>query len=113
MKKISAVIRPFRLEAVKNALVEIGVAGMTISEVRGFGRQRGMTTGQESQTGQPTEFLQKLRVEIVVADEKFDKALQMAIEAARTGAIGDGKIFISSVEQAIRIRTGESGPEVL
>ncbi len=115
LKKISAVIRPFKLEAVKTALVDSGVVGMTISEVRGFGRQRGWfaSDGQNKPSQQRTEFLQKLRVEIVVADDQLDKVLDTLMETARTGEIGDGKIFISPVETAIRIRTGETGPEVL
>ena len=112
MKKISAVIRPFKLEAVKTALVDSGVTGMTVSEVGGFGRQLGKLPSERS--SQPIDdFRQKLRVEIVVADERVEEVLERLMQTARTGEIGDGKMFITPVENAIRIRTGERGPEVL
>ncbi|MEL7082864.1 MAG: P-II family nitrogen regulator [Cyanobacteria bacterium P01_A01_bin.3] len=111
MKKISAMIRPFKLEAIKTALVDTGVAGMTISEVRGFGRQRGRLATVSSQPY--SDFLQKLRVEIVVDDHLVSKVVETLVTTARTGDIGDGKLFITPIETAIRIRTGERGPDVL
>ena len=117
LKKISALIRPFKLEDVKAALVDSGVAGMTISEVRGFGRQLGTIDPIEGSHSQGAQLhhalLQKLRLEIVVDDNLLETALAKLTEAARTGEIGDGKVFVTSVESAMRIRTGESGAEVL
>ncbi len=106
MKKIEAIIRPFKLEDVKVALVNSGIVGMTVSEVRGFGRQKGQV---ERYRGSEftVEFLQKLKIEIVVADENVETVLKAIGEAAKTGEIGDGKIFISPVESVVRIRTGE------
>ncbi len=106
MKKIEAIIRPFKLEDVKVALVNLGIVGMTVSEVRGFGRQKGQV---ERYRGSEftVEFLQKLKVEVVVADESVEGVLKAIAEAAKTGEIGDGKIFISSIESVVRIRTGE------
>ena len=106
MKKVEAIIRPFKLEDVKLALVTAGIVGMTVTEVRGFGRQKGQV---ERYRGSEftVEFLQKLKVEVVVADEKIDGVLKAIAEAAKTGEIGDGKIFISPVESVVRIRTGE------
>ena len=106
MKKIEAIIRPFKLEDVKIALVNLGIVGMTVSEVRGFGRQKGQV---ERYRGSEftVEFLQKLKVEVVVADENVDAVLKAIAEAAKTGEIGDGKIFISPVESVVRIRTGD------
>ena len=106
MKKIEAIIRPFKLEDVKIALVNSGIVGMTVSEVRGFGRQKGQV---ERYRGSEftVEFLQKLKVEIVVDDEKVESVIAAVAEAAKTGEIGDGKIFISSVDSVIRIRTGD------
>ena len=106
MKKIEAIIRPFKLEDVKTALVNIGIVGMTVSEVRGFGRQKGQV---ERYRGSEftVEFLQKLKIEVVVADESVEGVLKAIAEAAKTGEIGDGKIFISSIESVVRIRTGE------
>ena len=106
MKKIEAIIRPFKLEDVKVALVNSGIVGMTVSEVRGFGRQKGQV---ERYRGSEftVEFLQKLKVEIVVPDENVEIVLKSISEAAKTGEIGDGKIFISPVESVVRIRTGE------
>lgn len=106
MKKIEAIIRPFKLDEVKIALVNAGIVGMTVSEVRGFGRQKGKTERYRG-AEYTIEFLQKLRVEIIIEEEKVNKVVETIIAAARTGKIGDGKIFISSVEQVIRIRTGE------
>lgn len=106
MKKIEAIIRPFKLEDVKIALVNAGIVGMTVSEVRGFGRQKGQV---ERYRGSEftVEFLQKLKLEIVVDDERVATVVEAIQEAARTGEIGDGKIFISPVEAVIRIRTGD------
>ncbi len=106
MKKIEAIIRPFKLEDVKIALVNAGIVGMTVSEVRGFGRQKGQV---ERYRGSEftVEFLQKLKLEIVVDDERVSTVVQAIQDAARTGEIGDGKIFISTVDSVIRIRTGD------
>jgi len=108
MKKIEAIIKPFRLEDVKEALSAIGVEGMTVSEVKGFGRQKGHTEiyrGSEY----TVDFLPKVKLEIVLADGRVAEALQAIVKAARTGKIGDGKVFVSTVENAIRIRTEETG----
>ncbi len=106
MKKIEAIIRPFKLEDVKIALVNSGIVGMTVSEVRGFGRQKGQV---ERYRGSEftVEFLQKLKVEVVVEDEKVNSVIDAIAEAAKTGEIGDGKIFITSIDSVVRIRTGE------
>ncbi len=106
MKKIEAIIRPFKLEDVKVALVNAGIVGMTVNEVRGFGRQKGQV---ERYRGSEftVEFLQKLKIEVVVSEEKVETVIKAIAEAAKTGEIGDGKIFVSSVESVIRIRTGE------
>ncbi len=112
MKKIEAVIKPFRMEAVKEALAEIGVEGMTLSEVRGFGRQKGHTEiyrGREY----TVDFLPKVKLEIVLIDERAQRAVEVITRAAHTGKIGDGKVFVSEVEQVIRIRTDERGPEAV
>jgi nitrogen regulatory protein P-II 1 len=106
MKKIEAIIRPFKLDEVKIALVNAGIIGMTVSEVRGFGRQKGQTERYRG-SEYTVEFLQKLKVEIVVEDAQVDMVIDKIIAAARTGEIGDGKIFVSPVEQVVRIRTGE------
>ena len=108
MKKIEAIIKPFKLEEVKDALSEIGIEGMTVSEVKGFGRQKGHTEiyrGSEY----TVDFLPKIKLEVVIADARVDAALEAIVKAARTGKIGDGKIFVSSIEDAIRIRTEEKG----
>ncbi len=108
MKKIEAIIKPFKLEEVKDALHEVGIAGMTVSEVKGFGRQKGHTEiyrGSEY----TVDFLPKIKVELVVGDEKAIEATAAIIKAAKTGKIGDGKIFVSPVDEAIRIRTEEKG----
>ena len=112
MKKIEAIIRPFKLEDVKVALVNAGIIGMTVSEVRGFGRQRGQV---ERYRGSEftVEFLQKLKVEVVVDDEKVDSVINSITEAAKTGEIGDGKIFISPVNSVVRIRTGDLDKDAL
>lgn len=108
MKKVEAVIKPFKLEEVKDALHDVGIEGMTVSEVKGFGRQKGHTEiyrGSEY----TVDFLPKIKVELVVSDAKAVEAVGAIIRAAKTGKIGDGKIFVSSVEEAIRIRTEERG----
>jgi|SRR6516225_6913409 nitrogen regulatory protein P-II 1 len=108
MKKIEAIVKPFKMEDVKEALTEIGIEGMTVSEVKGFGRQKGHTEiyrGSEY----TVDFLPKVKFEIVVADERVTRAVETIVEAARTGKIGDGKVFVMPIEQAIRIRTEERG----
>ncbi|MFS8741259.1 P-II family nitrogen regulator [Synechococcus sp. W65.1] len=112
MKKIEAIIRPFKLDEVKIALVNAGIVGMTVTEVRGFGRQKGQTERYRG-SEYTVEFLQKLKVEIVVDDDLVDTVVEKLIAAARTGEIGDGKIFISPVEKTIRIRTGEMNQDAL
>lgn len=112
MKKIEAIIRPFKLDEVKIALVNAGIVGMTVSEVRGFGRQKGQTERYRG-SEYTVEFLQKLKVEVVAEDNQVDMVVDKIISAARTGEIGDGKIFISPVEQIVRIRTGEKNQEAI
>jgi nitrogen regulatory protein P-II 1 len=112
MKKIEAVIKPFKLEEVKDALAEIGVEGMTVTEVKGFGRQKGHTEiyrGSEY----TVDFLPKIKLDIVVGDDNVEAATKAIITAAKTGKIGDGKVFISAIEEAVRIRTDEKGNEAL
>jgi nitrogen regulatory protein P-II 1 len=108
LKKIEAIIRPFKLDEVKIALVNAGVVGMTVSEVRGFGRQKGQTERYRG-SEYTVEFLQKLKVEIVVEDDQAETVVDKVVAAARTGEIGDGKIFVTPVDEIIRIRTGEKG----
>ena len=112
MKQVTAIIKPFKLDEVREALAEVGVSGLTVTEVKGFGRQKGHT---ELYRGAEyvVDFLPKIRVEVVLGDEMVEPAIEAIIKAARTGKIGDGKIFISPVEQAIRIRTGENGEQAL
>jgi len=112
MKKVEAVIRPFKLEDVKLALVNAGIVGMTVSEVRGFGRQKGQV---ERYRGSEftVEFLQKLKVEVVIDDDRVDSVINAIAEAAKTGEIGDGKIFVSSVDTVVRIRTGDRDSSAL
>ena len=112
MKKIEAIIRPFKLEDVKIALVNSGIVGMTVSEVRGFGRQKGQV---ERYRGSEftVEFLQKLKVEVVVEEEKVNSVIDAIAEAAKTGEIGDGKIFITSIDSVVIIRTGDKDEEAL
>ena len=112
MKKIVAIIKPFKLDEVREALSEIGVTGLTVTEVKGFGRQKGHT---ELYRGAEyvVDFLPKVKLEVVVADSLLDRAMEAIITAARTGKIGDGKIFVSAIEQVVRIRTGESGEEAI
>ena len=112
MKKIEAIIRPFKLDEVKIALVNAGIVGMTVSEVRGFGRQKGQTERYRG-SEYTVEFLQKLKLEIVVDDDQVDMVVDKVVNSARTGEIGDGKIFISPVEETIRIRTGEKNLEAI
>ncbi len=112
MKKIECIIRPFKLEDVKEALSEIGIRGMTVSEIRGFGRQKGHTElyrGSEY----TIEFVPKLKVEIVVPEDRVDEVVNTVVQAASTGKIGDGKIFVIPVDETIRIRTGERGPAAI
>ncbi|MDP2786833.1 MAG: P-II family nitrogen regulator [Pseudomonadota bacterium] len=112
MKKIEAIIKPFKLDEVREALSALGVSGLTVTEVKGFGRQKGHT---ELYRGAEyvVDFLPKVKVELVVADSMVDAALDAIIKSARTSKIGDGKIFVSSVEQVIRIRTGETGEDAI
>ena len=112
MKKVEAIVRHFKLEDVKNALTDQGIHGMTVSEVRGFGRQKGHT---ELYRGAEyvVDFLPKVKIEVALDDDQVEPAIAAIIEAAKTDKIGDGKIFVSTIEQAIRIRTGESGSEAL
>jgi len=112
MKKIEAIIKPFKLDEVKEALQEIGLQGITVIEAKGFGRQRGHT---ELYRGAEyvVDFLPKVKIELVVTDDVVDSAIEAITRAARMGRIGDGKIFISSVEEVIRIRTGESGTDAI
>jgi len=112
MKKIEAIIRHFKLEDVKNALSEAGIAGMTITEVRGFGRQKGHTETYRG-TEYAVDFVPKVKVEIAVADDQAQMTIDTVIKAAQTGQIGDGKIFVTDLSESIRIRTGESGSEAL
>ncbi len=107
MKKIEAIIKPFKLDEVREALSDVGVTGLTVTEVKGFGRQKGHT---ELYRGAEyvVDFLPKIKIEIVVAEETVEAAIEAIIKAARTGKIGDGKIFVSPVEQVVRIRTGEA-----
>jgi nitrogen regulatory protein P-II 1 len=108
MKKVEAIIKPFKLDEVREALSDIGVSGLTVTEVKGFGRQKGHT---ELYRGAEyvVDFLPKVKVEVIMADNLVDRAIEAIVKAARTGKIGDGKIFVTSVEQTVRIRTGESG----
>lgn len=112
MKKVEAVIKPFKLDEVREALSGIGVSGMTVTEVKGFGRQKGHT---ELYRGAEyvVDFLPKIKVELVIADSQVEAAVEAIVSAARTGKIGDGKIFVTSVEQVVRIRTGETGEEAV
>jgi nitrogen regulatory protein P-II 1 len=112
MKKIEAIIRHFKLEDVKNALTEKGINGMTISEVRGFGRQKGHTEMYRG-TEYTVDFVPKIKVEVVVDDGKLQTALDTIVKAAHTGQIGDGKIFVEELSDVVRIRTGETGGEAL
>ncbi len=112
MKLVTAIIKPFKLDEVREALAEVGVSGLTVTEVKGFGRQKGHT---ELYRGAEyvVDFLPKIRIEVVLADDLVESAIEAVLKAARTGKIGDGKIFVTPVEQAIRIRTGETGDVAL
>lgn len=112
MKKLECIIKPFKLEEVKEALSELGITGMTVSEVKGFGRQKGHTElyrGSEY----TVDFLPKVKLEIVLPDDLIEKAVQIIVNAAKTGNIGDGKIFVYPIQEAIRIRTGETGEKAI
>jgi len=112
MKKVEAIIKPFKLEEVKDALGEIGIEGMTITEVKGFGRQKGHTEiyrGSEY----TVDFLPKIKLELVLPDSRLDAALAAIVKAAKTGKIGDGKVFVSNIEDAVRIRTDEKGDQAI
>ncbi len=112
MKKIEAIIKPFKLEDVKDALAEIGITGMTVSEVKGYGRQKGhseLYRGAEY----VVDFLPKVKMEMILDDDQVEEVVNTVVEAARTGKIGDGKIFISDIDQIIRIRTGETDSEAV
>ena len=112
MKQITAIVKPFKLEEVREALAEVGVTGLTVTEVKGFGRQKGHT---ELYRGAEyvVDFLPKVKIEIVLGDDMIEKAVEAIRRAAQTGRIGDGKIFVSNIEEAIRIRTGESGLDAI
>jgi len=112
MKKVEAIIKPFKLDEVKEALQDVGIQGLTVIEAKGFGRQKGHT---ELYRGAEyvVDFLPKVKIEVVLEDEQLDAAIEAIVDAARTEKIGDGKIFVSTIEQAIRIRTGEEGVEAL
>lgn len=112
MKKVEAIIKPFRLEEVKDALAEIGITGMTVSEVKGYGRQKGhseLYRGAEY----VVDFLPKIKMELIVEEAQVDQVLDTIVEAARTGKIGDGKIFVSDIEKIVRIRTGETDVDAI
>ena len=112
MKKIEAVIKPFKLEDVKDALADIGITGMTVSEVKGYGRQKGhseLYRGAEY----VVDFLPKIKMEMIVDDDQLDQVVNTVVEAARTGKIGDGKIFVSDIDKIVRIRTGETDSEAI
>ncbi|GIU47897.1 MULTISPECIES: P-II family nitrogen regulator [Shewanella] len=112
MKKVEAIIKPFKLDDVRESLAEIGITGMTVSEVKGFGRQKGHTElyrGAEYMV----DFLPKVKIELVIQDEQLEQAIEVIVDTARTGKIGDGKIFVTEVERVIRIRTGEENEEAV
>jgi nitrogen regulatory protein P-II 1 len=112
MKKIEAIVKPFKLEEIKDALGEVGITGMTVSEVKGFGRQKGHTEiyrGSEY----TVDFLPKIKIELVIADAQVDNAVAVIVKAAKTGKIGDGKVFVSKIEDAVRIRTEEKGDQAI
>ncbi|ARD21610.1 MULTISPECIES: P-II family nitrogen regulator [Shewanella] len=112
MKKVEAIIKPFKLDDVRESLAEIGITGMTVLEVKGFGRQKGHTElyrGAEYMV----DFLPKVKIELVIQDEQLDQAIEVIVDTARTGKIGDGKIFVTDIERVIRIRTGEENEEAV
>ena len=112
MKLVTAIVKPFRLDDVRNALSEVGIQGMTVSEVKGFGRQRGHT---ELYRGAEyvVDFLPKAKIEVAVSDERVDEVVEAIVNSAKTGKVGDGKIFVTPIEQVLRIRTGETGDSAL
>ena len=113
MKKIEAIIKPFKLSNVKDALHELGISGMTVIDVKGFGRQRGSTGGMETNDSYDDEFLAKMKLEVIVEDSQVDEVINGIKSSAYSGKIGDGKIFVSNIEQVIRIRTGEIGTDAI
>ena len=113
MKKIEAIIKPFKLPSVKDALHEIGLSGMTVFDVKGFGRQRGQDSGLEKDSAYDDEFHAKIKIEIIIEDSIVVKAMDVIKNAAYSGKIGDGKIFVSSIEQVLRIRTGEKDSDAV
>ena len=113
MKKIEAIIKPFKLSSVKEALHEVGISGMTVSDVKGFGRQRGSTGGIDNPGEYDDEFLVKMKLEVIVEDEDTEKVAETIKKAAYSGKIGDGKIFIYNIDQVIRIRTGEKDSDAV
>ena len=112
MKKLEAIIKPFKLEEVKEALAELGIEGMTVTEVKGFGRQKGHSEIYRG-TEYTVDFLPKIKFEIVISDDRAQRAVEAILEKAKTGKIGDGKIFVTEIEEVVRIRTGERGMEAL
>lgn len=112
MKLVTAIVKPFKLDEVREALAEVGVSGLTVTDVKGFGRQKGHTEVYRG-AEYVVDFLPKIRVEAMVADSMVDAAIDAIVKAARTGRIGDGKIFVQSIDQIIRIRTGETGDEAV
>ncbi|WP_448583603.1 P-II family nitrogen regulator [Thermocrinis sp.] len=112
MKKVEAIIKPFKLDEVKDALVEIGIGGMTVTEVRGFGQQKGHTEIYRG-TEYVIDFLPKVKIEVVVKDEDVEKVVETIMKTAQTGRVGDGKIFVIPVEDVVRIRTGERGDQAI
>ena len=113
MKKIEAIIKPFKLSAVKDSLHELGISGMTVIDVKGFGRQRGSKGGMETEDSYDDEFLAKMKLEVIVEDSQVEKVIDVIKKSAYSGKIGDGKIFVSNIEQVIRIRTGEKDSEAV
>ena len=112
MKQITAILKPFKLEEVREALAEVGVTGMTVTEVKGFGRQKGHTELYRG-ADYVVDFLPKVKLELMVKDADLDRCIEAIVKSARTGKIGDGKIFVTTIEQVVRIRTGESGEEAI
>tara|TARA_Y100001954_G_C15440602_1_gene421397 strand:+ start:285 stop:626 length:342 start_codon:yes stop_codon:yes gene_type:complete len=113
MKKIEAIIKPFKLSNVKDALHELGISGMTVLDVKGFGRQRGSSGGMEADGNYDDEFLAKMKLEVIVEDKQVNDVIESIKKSAYSGKIGDGKIFVSNIEQVIRIRTGEKDSEAV
>ena len=113
MKKIEAIIKPFKLSNVKDALHELGISGMTVLDVKGFGRQRGSTGGMEADGNYDDEFLAKMKLEVIVEDKQVNDVIESIKKSAYSGKIGDGKIFVSNIEEIIRIRTGEKNSDAI